>query len=170
MATFGCRYRARQWLTDRIVPWAPTFELQRFGFRPRTARNFDTSTVFTVLTMNSARLANKRDFVRQRRVPIYRTVESLYGQRAIATAGTASRRRGEFLRYIFAALIRGTDSSSVEATWKWGTRARQIGRQNTPAQETAPAALQLTAYRDERPPRLRPRGQVRFAAPFGAQG
>jgi hypothetical protein len=33
-----------------------------------------------------------------------------------------------------------------------------------------PAALQLTAYRDERPPRLRPRGQVRFAAPFGPQG
>jgi hypothetical protein len=47
------------------------------------------------------------------------------------------------------------------------TRARQIGRQNTPAQETAPAALQLTAYRDERPPRLRPRGQVRFPAPSG---
>jgi hypothetical protein len=46
------------------------------------------------------------------------------------------------------------------------TRTRQIGRQTTPAQETAPAALQLTAYRDERPPRLRPRGQVRFAAPF----
>src|SRR5271165_1276114 len=35
---------------------------------------------------------------------------------------------------------RGTDGSSVKATWKWGTRARQIGRQNTPAQETAPAA------------------------------
>jgi hypothetical protein len=27
----------------------------------------------------------------------------------------------------------------------------------------------LTTYRDERPPRLRPRGQVRFAAPFGPQ-
>jgi hypothetical protein len=51
-----------------------------------------------------------------------------------------------------------------------GTRARQIGRQTTPAQETAPAAFQLTAYRDERPPRLRPRGQVRFAAPFGPRG
>jgi hypothetical protein len=37
------------------------------------------------------------------------------------------------------------DGLSVEATWIWGTRARQIGRQNTPAQETAPAALQLTA-------------------------
>jgi hypothetical protein len=51
-----------------------------------------------------------------------------------------------------------------------GTRARQIGRQTTPAQETAPAAFHLTAYRDERPPRLRPRGQVRFAAPFGPRG
>jgi hypothetical protein len=46
------------------------------------------------------------------------------------------------------------------------TRTRQIGRQTTAAQETAPAAFQLTAYRDERPPRLRPRGQVRFAAPL----
>jgi hypothetical protein len=30
-----------------------------------------------------------------------------------------------------------------------GTPARQIGRQTTPAQETAPEAFQLTAYRDE---------------------
>jgi hypothetical protein len=51
---------------------------------------------------------------------------------------------------------RGTDGSSVKATWKWGTRARQIGRQNAPAQETAPAALQLTAYRNEIQDQRRP--------------
>jgi hypothetical protein len=60
---------------------------------------------------------------------------------------------------------RSTDGSSAKTTWKWGTRARQIGRQNTPAQETAPAALQLTAYRDEKTasaPAKRP-SQVRSA-------
>jgi hypothetical protein len=41
------------------------------------------------------------------------TVESLYGQQATATAGTASGRRGEFLRYIFAAPEVGRGGSLV---------------------------------------------------------